>query len=191
LRGITGFLLALTIGALSGLGLTWWTLAEGPAFGAMRVGPWTAWPQLGAPGADRYAKASIARTGDLPLGAGEGLAFVARRDSQGASLNGRCRYRVDPLIPPARWWTLTLYDRNDRLFANPASRYGFTSSQVVRRGDGEADVMIGPEARPGNWLPSPEAPFTLMLRLYDTPVSNGLGTEETVVLPQIELEGCP
>jgi hypothetical protein len=191
LRATTGFLIALTIGALSGLGLTWWTLASGPRFGAMQIGPWTAWPQTGTQDADRYAKASVARSGDLPLGAGEGLAFVARHDSAGAALTGRCRYRVEPIVPPARWWTLTLYDAEGKLVANPESRYGFTSGEVVRRGDGSAEIVIGSEPAPGNWLPSPEAPFSLVLRLYDTPMSSGLATAETARLPALTMEGCP
>jgi hypothetical protein len=191
LRATTGFLLALAIGAASGLGLTWWTLAGGPSFGALRVGPWMAWPRLGVQEADRYARASVARSGDLPLGPGEGLGFVARADSEGRSLDGRCRYRVAPIAPPARWWTLALYDEAENLVANPAERHGFASTQVVRDSDGSATVTVAPEASSGNWLPSPPAPFHLVLRLYDTPISTGLGTEDTVPLPSIRREACP
>jgi hypothetical protein len=190
LRATTGFLYALTIGALSGLCLTWFTLDEGPAFGSIAIGPWHAWPEIANQDADRYARASVARSGELPLVTGEGLTFTARKDSAGAALNGRCRYRIGPVVPPARWWTLTLYDASESLFANPISRYGFTSAEVVRRSDGGATIETGADARPGNWLPSPEAPFILVLRLYDTPISTGLGTEETVRLPDIVAEAC-
>jgi hypothetical protein len=190
LRATTGLLYALTIGAATGLGLTWWTLVGGPEFGALRIGPWTAWPQAGTQEADRYVRASVARSGDLPLGSGEGIAFIATRDSNAAPLDGRCRYRVAPIVPPSRWWTLALYDARKRLVANPAQRYGFTSSQVLRSGDGVAEVAIGPQVLPGNWLPSPQEAFILVLRLYDSPISGSLASKETVALPDIVREAC-
>jgi len=190
LRATTGFLLALVIAAGTGLGLTWWSIANGPRFGAMTIGPWQAWPQIGGQDADRYAKASVARSGELPLAAGEGIAFVASEDSQGAALSGRCHYRIAPIGPPARWWTLTLYDRARHLVANPSDRYAFTSAEVVRESDGKATVIAAPEAAPGNWLPSPAGKFQLVLRLYDTPISTGLAAEEAVMLPAITAETC-
>jgi hypothetical protein len=156
----------------------------------MSIGPWRAWPQIGGQEADRYAKASVARSGELPLAAGEGIAFVASADSQGSTLSGRCRYRIAPIAPPARWWTLTLYDGARRLVANPAERYAFTSAEVVRSSEGEAEIVAAPAASPGNWLPSPAGPFQLVLRLYDSPISTGLAAEETVTLPAITAEAC-
>jgi hypothetical protein len=190
LRATTGFLLALVIAAGTGLGLTWWSIANGPRLGAMSIGPWRAWPQIGGQDADRYARASVARSGELPLAAGEGIAFLASEDSQGAALSGQCRYRIAPIGPPARWWTLTLYDGARRLFANPAERYAFTSAEVVRGSDGEAAIVAALAAEPGNWLPSPAGRFQLVLRLYDTPISTGLAAEEAVALPAITAEGC-
>jgi len=189
-RASSGLLYALTIGALIGLCLTWWTLDGGPGFSAISVGPWSAWPEAGTQEADRYARASLARSGDLPLGAGEGLAFQASRDSAGDTLDGRCRYRLEPITPSGRWWTLTLYDEAGGLVANPADRYGFTSAEVMRAGDGSASVVIGKTALPGNWLPSGEGRFTLSLRLYDTPISAGLAPSEGIVLPTITREAC-
>lgn len=191
LRATTGLLYALTIGALLGLALTWWTLGGGPGFSAIKVGPWRAWPQAGTQNADRYARASLARSGDLPLGAGEGLSFSTTRDSSGQPLDGRCIYRIETIAPPGRWWTLTLYDEGGSLVANPADRYGFTSAEVLRRGDGAATVMVGRDALPGNWLPSGSGRFSLSLRLYDTPISAGLAPTETVAMPTVVREACP
>jgi hypothetical protein len=33
--------------------------------------------------------------------------------------------------------------------------------------------------------------MTLVLRLYDTPISSGLATADTIALPDIVPEGCP
>jgi hypothetical protein len=189
-RASSGLLYALTIGALLGLGLTWWTLEGGPGFSVIKVGPWRAWPQAGTQNADRYARASLARSGDLPLGTGEGLTFLAASDSAGEALEGRCRYRLEPISPPGRWWTLTLYDEAGSLVANPADRFAFTSAEVLRRGDGIASIVVGRDAMPGNWLPSGGGRFTLSLRLYDTPISAGLAPTQAVLLPTITREAC-
>ena len=53
-----------------------------------RSGAWTAWPHAGSPDADPYSIAMLARTGEVPLGAGEGIAFTAEIDSDGAPLSG-------------------------------------------------------------------------------------------------------
>ena len=190
MRASSGLLFALTIGALLGLGLTWWTLDGGPGFSAISVGPWRAWPQAGTQNADRYARASLARSGDLQLGAGEGLTFVASRDSAGDLLEGQCRYRLEPISPPGRWWTLTLYDERGSLVANPADRFAFNSAEVLRQGDGAASVVVGRDASAGNWLPSGDGRFTLSLRLYDTPISAGLAPAQAILLPTITREGC-
>ena len=50
-------------------------------------------------------------------------------------------------------------------------RHGFTSQEIIRRADGSFDIMIGPRARPGNWLPTGGVErYVLVLRLYDTPI---------------------
>lgn len=190
MRATTGLLYALTIGALLGLGLTWWSLSGGPGFAALASGPWTAWPRAGTQDADRYARATLARSGDLPLGSGEGIAFLAERDSAGSVLDGRCRYSVTPIDPPARWWTLSLYDQSGGLVDNPAGRYGLTSAEVVRQGDGLVSASINAEAMPGNWLPGPTGRFILVLRLYDTPIAASLSSSDAVVLPSIVREAC-
>ena len=46
-------------------------------FGAIEIGPWTAWPEAQTETADPYAKAHRARTGVLLLGGAEGLRFTA------------------------------------------------------------------------------------------------------------------
>jgi hypothetical protein len=190
LRATTGLLYALTIGALLGLGLTWWTLSGGPGFGALSSGPWTAWPRAGTLDADRYARASLSRSGELPLGSGEGITFLAERDNDGARLDGRCQYSIAPIGPPSRWWTLSLYGEGGSLVNNPAERYGFTSSEVIRRGDGLVAVVTGPEVMPGNWLPSAPGRITLALRLYDTPIAASLAANQFVALPSITREAC-
>ena len=117
MRLVLGSLFALVVAAVIGLGATWLALSKGVAFGAVRIGAWTAWPKNGTREIDPYARASIARTGELPIGSGDGVAFVARVDDHGHVLDGRCDVAVSGTTPPARFWTLTLYDPDGRLVA--------------------------------------------------------------------------
>lgn len=190
LRNTTGFALALTIGATLGLGLTWFSLRDGPISGAVDIGPWRTWPGLGYSEADPYGRAHLARTGDLPLGAGEGIAFFASRDSSGAPLEGACRYTIAPIAPTARWWSLAAYAANRRPTPNAAERLSFTSAEVTRDSSGQATVVTGPTAQPGDWLPTSSGRIRFVLHLYDTPLATGVGSRQGMDLPTIKAEGC-
>ena len=49
----------------------------------------------------------------------------------GRPLDGRCIVTLTGTTPPARFWTITLYDLDGRLVPNAADRYGFTSQEIV------------------------------------------------------------
>ena len=183
-------LFALTIAIFIGLGGTWFVSTRGVAFGGVTIGAWTAWPRNGTINIDPYARASIARSGELPLGSGDGVGFVARSDDDGQALSGRCDLTIAGITPPARFWTLTLYDRNGRLIANDLGRHGFTSQEIVRRSDGSFVITAAPHARSGNWLPSGGSnDYVLVLRLYDTPIGGGTqAARET--MPRIVTGAC-
>ena len=186
-----GSFLTLLVAAALGLGATWLALTRGTAFGAVHIGAWTAWPRTGSADIDPYARAGIARTGELPVGLGDGVAFVARRDDTGRVFDGRCEIALRGTTPAARFWTLTLYDLEGRLVANSANRYGFTSQEIVRASDGNFEIVAAPRARPGNWLPTGGAErYVLVLRLYDTPVGVATGASREVPMPSIAGRPC-
>ena len=109
--------------------------------------------------------------GDLPIGQGDGVAFLATSDDKKKPLDGRCDVVVSGVTPAARFWTLTLYDPKGRLVANSLQRYGFTSQEIIRGSDGAFEVRIAARSRAGNWLPTGGIErYGLVLRLYDTPV---------------------
>ena len=183
--------LTLLLAAVIGLGATWLTLTRGVAFGSLRIGAWTAWPRTGSVDIDPYARAIIARTGELPIGTGDGVAFFARTDDSGAAFDGRCTFSLTGMTPTARYWTLTLYDPEGRLVANTVGRHGFTSAELVRDAVGRFTITIGPRARPGNWLPSGGVEkFVLVLRLYDTPIGVASLTTKEGPMPAIARKGC-
>jgi hypothetical protein len=190
-RLLVGTLFALTIAAAVGLGTTWIALTQGTAYGGVTIGSWTAWPKNGTAGIDPYARAMIARTGELPVGSGDGVAFQARADDAGQVLDGRCDVLVSGITPPARFWTLTLYNPEGRLVGNSMGRHGFTSQEIIRKADGNFDINIAPRARPGNWLPTGGVEkYQLLLRLYDTPVGMATRSGREAPMPNISRRGC-
>jgi hypothetical protein len=190
-RLLFGTLFALTIAAAVGLGATWIALTHGTAYGGVTIGAWTAWPKNGTAGIDPYARAMISRSGELPVGSGDGISFHARTDDAGQALDGRCDVLLSGITPPARFWTLTLYDAEGQLVANSIRRHGFTSQEIVRKADGQFDVTIAPRARPGNWLPTGGIDkYQLVLRLYDTPVGMATRSGREAPMPSISRRGC-
>jgi len=191
-RLLTSTLFALIVAGAVGLGLTYFALTRGAAFGALTIGSWTAWPKTGTADADPYARASIARTGQLPVALGDGVFFNARSDDNGLALDGRCDVVLSGVTPAARFWTLSLYSTDGELIANSIDRYGFTSQEIVRRADGSFEIVVSARATPGNWLPTAGVDrYMLVLRLYDTAVGVATKAGREVPMPAIETRSCP
>jgi hypothetical protein len=184
---LLGFCLATVVG----LGATWVTATRGTDLGTLTIGAWTARPRNGSPDIDPYSRAVIARSGELPIGTGDGIAFLATADDHKRPLDGRCDVVVSGVTPAARFWTLTLYDRKGQLVANSLQRYGFTSEEIVRNSDGSFAVNVASRARAGNWLPTGGIErYVLMLRLYDTPVGVATRTQRDAPMPSVATGGC-
>ena len=192
MRLVLGLLFSLAVAACIGLGSTWLVLTRGTAFGAIPIGAWVAWPKSGTRDVDPYTRATFARTGELPVGSGDGVAFYARGDDNGRPLDGRCDVLVSGTTPQARFWTLTLYDPQGRLIGNSIDRQGFTSQEVLRRSDGSFDVMVAPRIRSGNWLPTNGVDnYVLVLRLYDSPVGVATRAAREAPMPSVTVQSCP
>jgi hypothetical protein len=172
---LTGLLLSFIVAAGIGLGSTWYALTQNISFGALELGAWKGYPRNGTVSIDPYARAVIARNGELPVGSGDGVTFTAAADDDGRPLDGRCDVVVRGTTPPARYFTLTLYTPSGQLVANSLDRRSFTSQELVRDASGDFEITVSPRARPGNWLPTGGIDsYILMLRFYDT--SLGIAT---------------
>lgn len=184
-------LIALMIATAVGLGATYVSAQRGTEFGTLTIGAWTARPRAGTSDIDPYTRASVARNGELPIGTGDGIAFVANADDDKKPLDGRCDVIVKGVTPAARFWTLTLYDPKGRLVPNALQRHGFTSQEIVRAADGAFEIRIAARARAGNWLPTGGLErYVLMLRLYDTPVGIATRTQRDAPMPAVMTAGC-
>lgn len=192
MRLIFLILITLMIATAVGLGATWMTATRGVNVGTITIGAWTARPKTGTSDIDPYSRASVARSGELPVGTGDGVTFSAAKDDSGKLLNGQCDVAVKGVTPAARFWTLTIYDTKGQLVANSLQRYGFTSQEIVRASDGSFEVRITSRARAGNWLPTGGLDrYMLVLRLYDTPVGVATRTQKDAPMPAITTVSCP
>ena len=191
MRFLINLALAFVVAVVVGASSAWYAIERGRIFGAVVVGGWTAWPGEGGEEPDPYDLAMLTRTGEVPLGSGEGLTFGADRDAGGAPLSGKCTYQVAGQTPVARLWTLTATDDAGRLMVNVAHRAGFHSREIVRQADGRFVITVSPEPSSGNWLPVTAAGrVKLVLRLYDTPLTTG-SQLANLVMPAIHAVGCP
>ncbi|BBZ33246.1 DUF1254 domain-containing protein [Mycolicibacterium confluentis] len=99
-------------------------------------------------------------------------------DSTGAPLTGANKYvyRFAPgQLPPVNaFWSLTLYEMPQSLLSdNPIDRYLINSAMLpdlVKDPDGGYTLYVQHDPpgqdRMANWLPAPEGPFALVMRLY-------------------------
>jgi hypothetical protein len=100
-------------------------------------------------------------------------------DADGTPLDGSAQsytmtFAEGELPPVQAFWSLTMYNGTTQLFTdNPLDRYllnSTTMDQYVRGEDGTLVFHISKES-PGkdleaNWLPAPDGPFYLVMRLY-------------------------
>ncbi|WP_372423081.1 DUF1214 domain-containing protein [Salinarimonas chemoclinalis] len=183
---------AAALGAGLGLGSALFVLEGEYPFGERRVQAWVAWPSVGSPSSDPYARAIMARSADVPLALGEGIAFRADVDELGRPLDAACSYDVSGETPVARAWTVTLYDPEGRPPETAQRRAGLASAQMLRDEAGGVTIALSPSPRPGNWLQLPGAGrFQVVLRLYDSPVSGALGWLDDGAMPRIVRVSCP
>jgi hypothetical protein len=181
--------LAIAIG-LGGYSV-WYALNAQDGVGAIRIGQWTAFPEVGTLNADPYSKARVAREGVLALGQAEGLAFVAERDDAGEPLKRECTYTIEGGYPTARFWTLYAADQSLGVIDTGKPRQSALQSyEVLRRPDNSVVISVGSRPSPGNWLlTGGSGKMYFVLTFYDTPIASSTGLSD-VTLPRILKAGC-
>jgi hypothetical protein len=149
--------------------------AAAPNIGT-RVNGWNIPPMnTGDFGTDYQSRAIIALIGvgaNIVKDAIYPTAFV---DADGSPLNGANRYVLhfeSGEMPPANaFWSLTMYNAQSFLVANPIKRYNIAGWMPLKyNSDGSLDIYIqrdspGP-AKESNWLPAPEGEFSVTMRIY-------------------------
>lgn len=125
-------------------------------------------------------------------GQGEKEALYPMRstDAQGQQLSGAHQYviRFKGAPPVDAFWSLTAYNAQDKMLVeNPIARYKLGSDTPGLKVNGDGSFTLKLQARQtdtGNWLPTPEGPFYLILRLYQPRAAVLDGHYE---LPQVEV----
>lgn len=190
MRFVLRLLMSIAVALAVGFGLSYYALTDGRLFGAISLGPWTAWPEAGSPAPNPYARAHITRDAALQLGRSEGLQFVAATDSDGALLDLSCSYRLAGRVPVSTFWTLSAIDPEWVNLAAPQADATLRSSEIVRQPDGAFVVAVGTRLHPGNWLELAGAgAFQLVLTLYDTTALSSFASA-TIPMPSITMEAC-
>ena len=108
----------------------------------------------------------------------EAMYPVLSTDSTGAALSGASDYTLTfpaGQLPPANaFWSVTMYKLPESLLVdNPINRYVINSPMLpglATNPDGSITLYVQ-HASPGadreaNWLPAPEGPFTVFMRVY-------------------------
>jgi hypothetical protein len=189
-RFVLRLLMMIAVALTVGFGLSYYALIDGRLFGAVQLGPWTAWPDVGAPGPNPYTRAHITREAALQLGRSEGLQFSAISDSEGSPLDLACSYRLDGHVPVSAFWTLVALDVDGINLAAKGADIAIRSSEIARTAEGAIRLHVGTTLSPGNWLELAGAgPFRLALTLYDTTALSGFSASD-MIMPTITREGC-
>ena len=128
---------------------------------------------------DWLTRAAVAKAGIYALDASEAIYAVTRTEADGQTLDGSkhsysITFPAEQLPPAEAFWSLTMYDGNSQLLvANPIKRYLINSPMLptlTKNADGSLTLYLqknSPGAdKQSNWLPTPDGPIYMALRLY-------------------------
>jgi hypothetical protein len=130
---------------------------------------------VGVYGTNYLKRAAVAMAG---LGANlpeDAIYPLNLADADGKPLTGANAYTqhfaADALPPVDAFWSVTLYDNDGFQVANALNRFALGDrSGLTANPDGSIDLFIQRDDPGGdkttNWLPAPEGPFNLTMRLY-------------------------
>lgn len=184
------YLIGAVVGILIGTGGAIWSVRAGALGSAERIGPWTTGRDFGTAQASAHTRAVVALKGLLALPATEARYYAAAVDDAGRPLEGRCRYVINGGGLPAKWWSLTLYDRAGYLVANQPGVYSVGSAGMPLSEQAHWTVVVAPQRQVGHWLPTGGIDrFELTLRAY-LPDDGGKGNFTQAQLPGIVRGAC-
>lgn len=199
MRNLLWIIVAIVFGANFGALTALWfggMISGGPTIGnAVDIEGWRSDWSIGSENANPYVRARVARNGLMGLRKEEAVYFLKTRDDQGDRLSEDCVYAVSGRDYPANWWSITIYDGDNRLPMNDDQRLSFDQTQAeMIYGQGAWRFQVSaaaPEDADTPWVSSRAAgAFDLTLRLYQ-PSSALLETPDTALIPpQIERLSC-
>lgn len=171
MRSLVKWFAVVLIGIVLGGGLAIYQVRNGGLGNDIAIGPWTTGRDIGTADADMKTRAIVALRGLLALPKEEARYFTASTDSAGRPLSGKCSYTIAGGAIEARWWSITLYDRQGWLIPNRWHRHSIGSARVPAGNPDDAangwTVTVSPDQSAGLWIPTAtDGPFELTLRAY-------------------------
>ncbi len=140
---------------------------------------WVYFGNIGTWGTAYLDRASLAEYVEFGNNASAALYYDAFTDIRGVPLNSnvirvyRLTFTKSQIPNAKRFWSLTAYSPPGvTLVSNSANKYVVASytPRLVRNRDGSITIYIQHDPPPGplraNWLPTPNGPFSLLLRVY-------------------------
>jgi hypothetical protein len=128
---------------------------------------------------DWLKRAAVAKGGIYANSPQEATYPFTRVDAEGETLDGSGRaytltFGRDSLPPVNAFWSVTMYDgKTQLLIENPINRYLINSPmwpEMKKNPDGSLTIYIQSQSpgadRQANWLPAPDGPMYLVMRLY-------------------------
>ena len=149
---------------------------------------WMTVKGIGAKDADPLLKALISKIGIFTNSKEEAIYYQAYAGDPRLPMNGSHHYQIKGNKNlPATWWSCTLYNNENYLFANPENRYAFANFNVDADPDGAFVIDIASTKPEGarNWLPAPAGEdIAVTLRIYE-PGPELYDHMDTYPLPQV------
>ncbi len=130
---------------------------------------------MGVYGNSYVKRAIVAMVGLGANSAEDAIYPLLQSDAEGRPVTGDSDYVVhfdaDRLPPVKAFWSITMYDGQGFQVANPLDRYAIGDrDSLVFNADGSLDLYLQHRspggAREPNWLPAPEGPIGVTMRLY-------------------------
>jgi hypothetical protein len=191
LKIVLAVLAVLVIGGAIGYGTAVAAYDSMYSRGNVRNGQWETNLSAGSSEAGMYTRAQIALHALLALARSEAVYYQCAGDNRGEQLRAACDYRIDGKPLDARWWSITVYGKDDFLIPNELRRYSFNTNTVKLNSDGSYVIYLSALPKEGNWLPAgtQDQKVVLMLRLYN-PGQSVYDNPGGIELPRITREGC-
>ncbi len=129
---------------------------------------------------DWTQRAAVAVAGILANDPAEAVYPITRKDGNGQPLDGSkhnytLTFPADAFPPVNAFWSVTMYDgKTQLLIKNPIDRYLINSPMLPdlkKNADGSLTLYIQKDepsdpVQKANWLPAPDGPIYLVMRLY-------------------------
>jgi len=144
-------------------------------------------------GTDYVTRTAAAKANIFANKPEESTYFFTDVDANGERLHGRRDYSVTftgGQLPPVKgFWSLTLYDQHHFFAPNELGRYSLGTKNQDLHLDQDGSLTISVQQQPpqgqerSNWLPAPDAEFTLFLRAYwpEAAIADGNWTPPPVI----------